>query len=171
MLPDDQVQIPPPHREIILMQRKKGKLGAGLGRTTGWIHRSELVRSKAVEMLPQVSYDKVDEDGKLHITGGTGDKKQTRVLEVDTIILCAGQVSKKDLEKAAVDAGSDLAGKVFTIGGAYEAGELDAKRAIDMGTRLALQIKNDEVVPGKQNFKADIGAEEVLYKKMMSMIR
>ena len=122
------------------MQRKKGKLGAGLGRTTGWIHRSELVRSKAVEMLPQVSYDKVDEDGNLHITVGTGDKKQTRVLEVDNIILCAGQVSKKNLEKAAVDAGSDLAGKVFTIGGAYEAGELDAKRAIDMGTRLALQI-------------------------------
>ncbi|KAL7495974.1 hypothetical protein ACHAWT_004321 [Skeletonema menzelii] len=171
LLPDDQIQVPPPHREIILMQRKKGKLGAGLGRTTGWIHRSELVRSKAVEMLSQVSYDKVDEDGNLHITVGTGDKNQTRVLEVDNIILCAGQVSKKDLEKAAVDQGSNLAGKVFTIGGAYEAGELDAKRAIDMGTRLALQIKYDEVVPGKHNFNADIGAEEILYKKMMSMIR
>eukprot|EP00985_Skeletonema_marinoi_P009586 scaffold4467_cov170-Skeletonema_marinoi.AAC.3 len=171
LLPDEQIQIPPPHREIILMQRKKGKLGAGLGRTTGWIHRSELVRSKAVEMLPQVSYDKVDEDGNLHITVGTGDKKETRVLEVDNIILCAGQVSKKDLEKAAMDAGSDLAGKVFTIGGAYEAGELDAKRAIDMGTRLALKIKDDEVVPGKHKFNADVGAEEILYKKMMSFIR
>jgi len=171
LLPDEQIQIPPPHREIILMQRKKGKLGAGLGKTTGWIHRSELVRSKAVEMLPQVSYDKVDEDGNLHITVGTGDKKETRVLEVDNIILCAGQVSKKDLEKAAMDAGSDLAGKVFTIGGAYEAGELDAKRAIDMGTRLALKIKDDEVVPGKHKFNADVGAEEILYKKMMSFIR
>jgi len=171
LLPVEQIQIPPPHREIILMQRKKGKLGAGLGKTTGWIHRSELVRSKAVEMLPQVSYDKVDEDGNLHITVGSGDKKESRVLEVDNIILCAGQVSKKDLEKAAVNAGSDLAGKVFTIGGAYEAGELDAKRAIDMGTRLALKIKNDEVVPGEHNFNADIGAEEILYKKMMSVIR
>lgn len=170
LLPDEQIRIPLPHREIILMQRKKGKLGAGLGKTTGWIHRSELVRSKAVEMLPQVSYDRVDEDGNLHITVGSGDKKESRVLEVDNIILCAGQVSKKDLEKAAMDAGSVLAGKVYTIGGAYEAGELDAKRAIDMGTRLALKIKNDEVVPGKHSFTADIGAEEILYKKMMSMI-
>ncbi|KAL7444992.1 hypothetical protein ACHAXM_011013 [Skeletonema potamos] len=171
LLPEEKIEIPPSHREIILMQRKKGKLGAGLGRTTGWIHRSELVRSKAVEMLPQVSYDKVDEDGNLHITIGSGDKRQTRVLEVDNIILCAGQISKKDLEKAAVDAGSNLAGNVFTIGGAYEAGELDAKRAIDMGTRLALKIKDDEVVPGKHAFHADVGAEEILFKKMNSLMR
>jgi len=171
LLPEEKIEIPPSHREIILMQRKKGKLGAGLGRTTGWIHRSELVRSKAVEMLPQVSYDKVDEHGNLHITIGTGDKKQTRVLEVDNIILCAGQISKKDLEKAAADAGSNLASKVFTIGGAYEAGELDAKRAIDMGTRLALKIKDDEVVPGKHAFHADVGAEEILFKKMNSLMR
>jgi 2,4-dienoyl-CoA reductase (NADPH2) len=169
LLPDDKIKIPPPHREIILMQRKKGKLGAGLGKTTGWIHRSELVRSNAVEMLRQVSYDKVDEDGNLHITVGSGDKKQTRVLEVDNIVLCAGQISKKDLEKAAIDAGSDLAGRVFTIGGAYEAGELDAKRAIDMGTRLALKIK-DDVVPGMHAFHADIGAEEILFKKMNSLM-
>jgi 2,4-dienoyl-CoA reductase (NADPH2) len=152
------------------MQRKKGKLGAGLGKTTGWIHRSELIRSNAVEMLPQVSYDKVDDDGNLHITVGTGDKKHTRVLKVDNIILCAGQISKKDLEKAAVDAGSDFGRKVFTIGGAYEAGELDAKRAIDMGTRLALKIKDDTVVPGKHNFHADVGAEEILFKKMNSLM-
>ena len=169
LLPDDKIKIPPPHREIVLMQRKKGKLGAGLGKTTGWIHRSELVRSNAVEMLRQVSYDKVDEDGNLHITVGSGEKKQTRVLEVDNIVLCAGQISKKDLEKAAIDAGSDLAGRVFTIGGAYEAGELDAKRAIDMGTRLALKIK-DDVVPGKHAFHADIGAEEILFKKMNSLM-
>lgn len=169
LLPDDKIKIPPPHREIVLMQRKKGKLGAGLGKTTGWIHRSELVRSNAVEMLRQVSYDKIDEDGNLHITVGSGDKKQTRVLEVDNIVLCAGQISKKDLEKAAIDAGSDLAGRVFTIGGAYEAGELDAKRAIDMGTRLALKIK-DDVVPGKHAFHADIGAEEILFKKMNSLM-
>ena len=170
LMPEEKIQIPPPQRKIILMQRKKGKLGAGLGKTTGWIHRSELVRSKAVEMLSQVSYDKVDRDGNLHITIGSGDEIQKRVLEVDNIILCAGQISKKDLEEATIDAGSDLAGRVFTIGGAYEAGELDAKRAIDMGTRLALKIKDNEVVPGKHNFSADIGAEEILLKKMNSLM-
>ncbi len=58
-----------------------------------------------------------------------GDKMKTRVLEVDYIVLCAGQISKRDLERAAVESGGDLASKVFTIGGACEAGELDAKRA------------------------------------------
>ena len=160
-----------PHREVILMQRKKGKLGAGLGKTTGWIHRSTLVRSNCVEMVSEVSYDKIDENGHLHITIGKGDKTKTRVLEVDNIVLCAGQISKRDLERAAVESGGDLASKVFTIGGAYEAGELDAKRAIDMGTRLALRIKVDTVVPGQHVFNADIGAEEKLYKTMMKMMR
>jgi 2,4-dienoyl-CoA reductase (NADPH2) len=171
LLPAQDVKITKPHREIILMQRKKGKLGAGLGRTTGWIHRSTLVRSNCVEMLSDVSYDKVDENGHLHITIGKDNKKKTRVLEVDNIVLCAGQISKKDLEKAAVVSGSGLANKVFTIGGAYEAGELDAKRAIDMGTRLALRIKDDSVVPGKHVFNADIGAEEKLYRTMMKWMR
>lgn len=170
LLPDESFNITKPHREIILMQRKKGKLGAGLGKTTGWIHRSTLVRSKAVEMIPEVSYDKIDEKGHLHITVGTGDKKKVRILDVDNIILCAGQISKRDLEKAAVDSGGDLAGKVFTIGGAYEASELDAKRAIDMGTRLALKIDEDGVVPGKHVFHADIGAEEKLFKTMKKII-
>jgi len=89
------------------------------------------------------------------------------VLEVDNIVLCAGQISKRDLERAAVESGGDLASKVFTIDGAYEAGELDAKRAIDMGTRLALRIKDDTVAPGQHVFNADIGAEEKFYKTMM----
>jgi 2,4-dienoyl-CoA reductase (NADPH2) len=171
LLPDESIQMTKPHREIILMQRKKGKLGAGLGKTTGWIHRSTLVRSKCVEMLSDISYDKIDEKGHLHITIGKGDKKKTRVLEVDNIVLCAGQISKNELEKAAVDSGGILASKVFTIGGAYEAGELDAKRAIDMGTRLALRIKDDTIVPGKHVSSADSGAEEKLYKNMMKMMR
>ena len=171
LLPEEKMKMEKPHREVILMQRKKGKLGAGLGKTTGWIHRSTLVRSKCVEMIPEVSYDKIDENGHLHITIGKGDKKSTRVLEVDNVILCAGQVSKRDLETAAVEAGGDLAGKVFTIGGAYEAGELDAKKAIDMATRLALRIKDDDVVPGKHAFHADVGAEEKLYDTMMKVMR
>jgi len=171
LLPEEDIQMTKPHREIVLMQRKKGKLGAGLGKTTGWIHRSTLLRSKQVEMIAEVSYDKIDANGHLHITIGKGDKKSTRVLEVDNIVLCAGQISKRDLEEAAVESGGDLTTKVFTIGGAYEAGELDAKRAIDMGTRLALRIKDDDVVPGKHAFQADIGAEEKLYDTMMKLMR
>ena len=171
LLPEESVKMTKPHREIILMQRKKGKLGAGLGKTTGWIHRSTLVRSNSVEMIPEVSYDKIDENGHLHITIGSGDKKRSRVLEVDNIIMCAGQISKRDLYEEAVEAGGELASKVFTIGGAYEAGELDAKRAIDMGTRLALRIKDGDVVPGKHTFHADVGAEEKLYDTMMKIMR
>jgi 2,4-dienoyl-CoA reductase (NADPH2) len=168
LLPD--ADITKPHREIILMQRKKGKLGAGLGKTTGWIHRSTLVRSSAVEMIGDCSYDKIDENGHLHISVGKGDKKKTRVIDCDNIILCAGQISKRDLETAAVDAGGDLASKVFTIGGAYEASELDAKRAIDMGTRLALKIDDETVVPGKHKFQADTGAEEKMFNTMRKVM-
>ena len=170
LLPEQKAKITKPRREIILMQRKKGKLGAGLGKTTGWIHRSTLVRSNCVEMLSEVAYDKIDKNGHLHITIGNGNNKKSRVLDVDNIVLCAGQISKKDLEKAAVETGGKLASKVFTIGGAYEAGELDAKRAIDMGTRLALRIKENSVLPGQHAFNTDIGAEEKLYKTMMKMM-
>ena len=171
LLPEEDIKMTKSHREIILMQRKKGKLGAGLGRTTGWIHRSTLVRSNSVEMIPEASYDKIDENGHLHVTIEKGEKKTTRVLEVDNIVLCAGQVSKRYLEEAAVKSGGDLARKVFTIGGAYEASELDAKRAIDMGTRLALRIKDDDVVPGKHAFHADVGAEEKLFDAMTKIMR
>ncbi|KAL7484964.1 hypothetical protein ACHAW6_010563 [Cyclotella cf. meneghiniana] len=170
LLPEESTKISKPQREIILMQRKKGKLGANLGKTTGWIHRSTLIRSNAVEMIGDVSYDKIDENGHLHITIGKGEKKQTRVIDCDNIILCAGQISKRDLEKAAVDAGGDLADKVFTIGGAFEASELDAKRAIDMGTRLALKIDDNTVVPGKHKFQADTGAEEKMFKTMKRVL-
>ena len=150
-----------PKREIVLMQRKKGKLGAGLGKTTGWIHRATLAMSGSVEMLGSVSYDRVDSDGNLHITVGKGDKAMRRVLTVDNIIVCAGQISKKDLEKDA--AGTELEDNVYTIGGAYEAGELDAKRAIDMGTRLALKIHEEDVVPGKHKFQSGKGPEEKMF--------
>jgi 2,4-dienoyl-CoA reductase (NADPH2) len=77
-------------------------------------------------------------------------------------VLCAGQIEHKDLEQQAANA--DLAKKVYTIGGAYKAGELDAKRAIDMGFRLAMQIHNPEVVPGKHVFQSRPSSEEKLMK-------
>ena len=148
-----------PNREIYLLQRKKGKLGAGLGKTTGWIHRATLNQSGAVRMMNGVQYERIDEDGNLHIRNKDGEQV---VLEVDNIVLCAGQVEKKDLKDQAASIGPDLDGKVYTIGGAYAAGELDAKRAIDMGTRLALKIHDPSVVPGKHVFSAGKGIEEKL---------
>lgn len=144
-----------PNRELVLLQRKKGKLGAGLGKTTGWIHRASLTNSNAVEMVNGVTYERVDEDGNLHITDVKG---KPRVLDVDNIVICAGQVKQNDLEVQAK--GTDLEDKVYVIGGAYEAGELDAKRAIDMGTRLAAKIHDEHVIPGKHKFEAPMGAEE-----------
>ncbi|CAN0385209.1 unnamed protein product [Pylaiella littoralis] len=116
-------------REIWLCQRKKGVLGRGLGKTTGWIHRTSL-KKHGVHMLGGVSYDKVDDDG-LHISVDGAP----RLLEVDNVIICAGQEPLKDLEAPLKEAGMP----VFLIGGAEKAAELDAKRAIDQGTRLAVR--------------------------------
>ena len=116
-------------RKITMMQRSKGKLGARLGKTTGWIHRST-AKSLGVTMLSEVTYERVDENGYLHIT----HKGSTEILEVDTIILCAGQVPNRDLV-------SGLEGLPITlIGGADVASELDAKRAIRQGTLVALDL-------------------------------
>lgn len=114
-------------REIFLLQRSKGKLGAKLGKTTGWIHRSSL-KMKKVKMIQSVRYQLIDDEG-LHIT--VRDKPQT--LAVDNIIICAGQVPLRDLQSPLEAKGI----KVHLIGGAAEAAELDAKRAIDQGSRLA----------------------------------
>lgn len=147
----------PALREIHLMQRKKGKLGAGLGRTTGWIHRATL-NMGGVKNINGVSYDRIDENGHLHYTK---DGKQ-HVLEVDNIVFCAGQVEYKELENQAHE--GELASKVYTIGGAYQAGELDAKRAIDMGTRLALKIHEKDVTPGAHVFQSPVGVEEKMFE-------
>jgi 2,4-dienoyl-CoA reductase (NADPH2) len=141
-------------RKITLLQRKKGKLGAGLGKTTGWIHRATLNQSGAVHMVNGVSYEKIDENGHLHVKNSKGE---IDVLDVDTIVICAGQVEKRDLVS------EKLSDKLFLIGGAYAAGELDAKRAIDMGTRLAVKIHEAGVVPGKHVFSAPVGIEEKMY--------
>ncbi len=122
-----EAQVTPSPREIYLLQRKKSKVGAKLGKTTGWIHRAGLA-NKGVKMIPACSYEKIDDQG-LHIDVA-GEKK---VLEVDNVILCAGQEPLRALVEG-------LNKPYHLIGGADVAAELDAKRAINQGTRLALDI-------------------------------
>ncbi|MBV8657002.1 MAG: NADPH-dependent 2,4-dienoyl-CoA reductase [Burkholderiales bacterium] len=117
-------------RKVWLLQRKTSKVGDGLGKTTGWIHRQSL-KMKAVEMVSGVSYDKIDDAG-LHVTV----KGKSEVLPVDNVIICAGQEPLRELL-----ADLQATGKpVHLIGGADVAAELDAKRAIDQGSRLAAKI-------------------------------
>ncbi len=119
----------PAVRKVTLLQRKAQKLGKGLGKTTGWIHRASL-KMKGVEMVGGVNYERIDESG-LHVSFGEARERPT-LIEADTIILCAGQVPERSLADA-------LEAKGITphvIGGADVAAELDAKRAIDQGTRL-----------------------------------
>lgn len=117
-------------REIFLLQRKQTKVGAGLGKTTGWIHRSTLTTHN-VQMINGVSYEKVDDDG-LHIT----INDTPRILPVDNVIICAGQEPFRALKQGLEDAGQS----VHIIGGADVASELDAKRAIRQGAELAANI-------------------------------
>jgi len=127
-----QAQPHAPAREVFLLQRKASKVGDGLGKTTGWIHRAGL-KTKQVQMLNSVQYLKVDDAG-LHIQ--IGEAGEPKLLPVDTIIICAGQDPLRELE-----AGLQAQGKpVHLIGGADVASELDAKRAIDQGSRLAAAL-------------------------------
>ncbi|MFE8936202.1 FAD-dependent oxidoreductase [Streptomyces sp. NPDC007872] len=119
-----------PPRQVHLLQRKETKVGAGLGKTTGWIHRTEL-KHRGVAMVAGVTYDRIDDEG-LHVTIGG----ESRVLPVDTVVLCAGQEPRRDLYEELVAAGRTA----HLIGGADVAAELDAKRAIDQGTRLAAAL-------------------------------
>lgn len=114
-------------REIYLLQRKTAAVGAGLGKTTGWIHRTGL-KHRNVKMIAGASYDKVDDQG-LHITVDG----QTTVLDVDNVVICAGQESYTAMYEQLKADGKN----VHLIGGAKEAGELDAKRAIRQGAELA----------------------------------
>jgi 2,4-dienoyl-CoA reductase (NADPH2) len=125
------LQQPHPHaspRTVIMMQRKEGKLGDGLGKTTGWIHRTQL-KNKNVEMIADVRYDKIDDQG-LHVT--VSDQKEM-LFNVDNIVVCAGQEPLKVLEAGLIESGIP----VHLIGGAFKAAELDAKEAINQGSRLA----------------------------------
>ncbi|WP_226780247.1 NADPH-dependent 2,4-dienoyl-CoA reductase [Oceaniglobus trochenteri] len=122
-----------PAREIVLLQRKAEKLGKRLGKTTGWIHRATL-QMKGVKMVGGVNYEKIDAEG-LHITHGEA-RENPQVIACDTVVLCAGQVSQRSLADELAERG--IAAHV--IGGADVAAELDAKRAIDQGTRLAARL-------------------------------
>lgn len=123
----------PSPRQITMLQRKAKKHGAGLGKTTGWIHRASLAM-KDVKMLGNVNYEAIDDRG-LQISFGQ-ERRDPQWLDVETIVLCAGQLSDN-----ALAADLDRRGIAnHVIGGAYEAGELDAKRAIDQGSRLAAQL-------------------------------
>jgi 2,4-dienoyl-CoA reductase (NADPH2) len=122
-----------PIRQVTLLQRKATKVGKGLGKTTGWIHRAAL-QMKDVTMIGGVNYEFIDADG-LHVSFGEARDNPT-LIPVDNIVLCAGQVSERSLA-------DDLAAQGITahvIGGADVASELDAKRAIDQGTRLAASL-------------------------------
>ncbi|HQR20641.1 MAG TPA: FAD-dependent oxidoreductase [Burkholderiaceae bacterium] len=120
----------PPARQVTLLQRKAGKLGKGLGKTTGWIHRAAL-QMKQVEMIGGVNYERITPQGLVVSYGA--DRKDGQLIECDTIVLCAGQEPLRELQSPLQAAGVP----VHLIGGADEATELDAKRAIDQGTRLA----------------------------------
>ncbi len=122
--------LPKPPRQIYLLQRKTSKVGDGLGKTTGWIHRTSL-KNRNVEMIAGATYNKIDDAG-LHITVAGKDV----VLPVDNVVLCAGQEPFRELQ-----AGLEAAGvKVTLIGGADVAAELDAKRAIKQGTEVAAAL-------------------------------
>ena len=123
----------PSPRQVYLLQRKATGVGKGLGKTTGWIHRAAL-KAKRVEMIPGVNYESIDEHG-LNVT--FGEKREApRRIEVDTIVLCAGQEPLRELADALTARGVTA----HLIGGADVAAELDAKRAIDQGTRLAARL-------------------------------
>ena len=117
-------------REVFLLQRSKGKLGEGLGKTTGWIHRSAL-KMKKVKMISEVGYHKVDDAG-LHITV----RGVPQILEVDNVVICAGQVSNNQLYTKL----KENFNAVHLIGGALEAGDLDATRAIAQGVKLGISL-------------------------------
>ena len=120
----------PPAREVWLLQRKTSKVGAGLGKTSGWVHRSTL-KAKGVQMLAGVSYERIDDAG-LHIRIG----EESTVLPVDEVVICAGQEPLRALQAGLVEAGKTP----HLIGGADIAAELDAKRAIAQGSELAARL-------------------------------
>ena len=125
-----QAEVRPSPREIFMLKRSKGKFGGGLGKTTGWIHRTSL-KNKNVQFINQVQYTKIDDEGLHYVQNG-----EPKVLTLDNVIICAGQLPLKDLLEPLEAQGI----KVHVVGGADVAAELDAKRAIDQASRLAAMI-------------------------------
>ena len=127
---DRPAETPPPVRQVTLVQRRSGKMGIGPGRTTGWVHRLALLKSK-VEMIPDAVYEKIDDAGLTVLLNG-----ERRVIPCDSIVLCAGQESVTELTTPLLAAGQG----VHVIGGAKLAAEVDAKRAIAEGVELAARL-------------------------------
>ena len=126
-------EVIPPARQVTLLQRKPGKLGEGLGKTTGWIHRTAL-KMKQVKMIGGVNYERIGDEGLLV---SYGEKRESPTwIACDNVVLCAGQLPLRSL----ADALSAQGKTPHVIGGALEAGELDAKRAIDQAARLAARL-------------------------------
>ncbi len=123
-------QVAKADREVILMQRKADALGKSLGRTTGWTHRMVLQR-RGVQMVAGVEYLRIDDAGLHARVNG-----EPRLFDVDTVIVCAGQTPLRTLH----DALQALGVQTRLVGGAFEAAELDAKRAIDQASRLAAEV-------------------------------
>ncbi|WP_216914044.1 NADPH-dependent 2,4-dienoyl-CoA reductase [Nocardia noduli] len=123
----------PAAREVVLLQRKSTPFGKDLGKTSGWVHRAAL-KAKGVEHVGDVNYERIDDSG-LHISFGE-KRARPQLIPVDNVIVCAGQESVRDLEEPLRAAGV----AIHLIGGADLAAELDAKRAIDQGTRLAARL-------------------------------
>ncbi len=127
----------PPRRQVYLLQRKHSAHGKGLGKTTGWVHRQTL-KDSGVDFVGGVTYDRVDHEG-LHVTVRSSEKDEAGeelLLKVDTIVLCTGQESVRDLVEPLEAAGVTT----HVIGGADVAAELDAKRAIKQATELAARL-------------------------------
>lgn len=122
-----------PARQVTMLQRKPERPGKRLGKTTGWIHRATL-KMKGVKMISGVNYEKITPEG-IYVSFGEA-RENPQLIPADDIILCTGQVSQRSLGDACTAAGLS----VEIIGGADFAGELDAKRAIDQGMRVAYQI-------------------------------
>ena len=135
--------LPVPARRVWLLQRKTTPIGTGLGKTSGWAHRLNL-RDAGVQQLTGVTYERVDDEG-LHLTvageavEGEEAGRTSMVLDVDTVVLCAGQESVRDLVDE-LEALGDDGPSVHVIGGADVAAELDAERAIRQGTELASRL-------------------------------
>ncbi|CCI45187.1 unnamed protein product [Albugo candida] len=146
-------------RQVYLFQRKSTKHGKDLGKTTGWIHRLSL-KHRNVQMIGGVTYEKIDDQGLSY----TDSKGKKHILNADTIIICAGQVSLRDLEGELQRHGK----KVYRIGGADEALELDAKRAIHQAARLAAKIEHAE--PGEDVFEAPSLSNRIFFiaRKLLS---
>ena len=143
-------------RKLYLLQRKASKVGEGLGKTTGWIHRTSL-KNRHVEMLAGVRYRKVDDAG-LHIT--VGDQDMT--LPVDNVIICAGQEPQRELQAELQAAGV----QVHLIGGADEATELDAKRAIKQGLELATTLGAAPAMPATPSVPGAVQVKDSPYETL-----